>query len=274
MVKTFSPNGIPGNYFYTEKNYKIAVLIDTNNNFNNNFNRNDFDKVLFVHGCEPPTLLKGVSDSIIKNKHKFDSILSYDKNVVKVCVKAKNFVFGSSWILFDSKGNPCQLKKDYYNNFNTEKKFKLSFVKSNKNQLPGHKLRHEIVKIINGNNTYEVFYPQKRIKTKKELFTDTMFHITIENSRFNNYFSEKIVDCFMSYTIPIYWGCPNIGDYFNMDGVIVVNNIEEIKEVLNNLSQSFYEERIEAVKENYKIAYDKYGFFFDNINQEIQSVCT
>lgn len=273
MVKTFAPNGIPGNYFYVDGDYKVAVLIDTNNSFNNSFNRDNFDKVLFIHGCEPPTLLGNINESIIKNKHKFDIILSYDENIVNICENAKNFAFGSSWVLFNMEGNPCQMRKDYYNHFNLDKKFKLSFIKSNKNNLPGQKLRHQIGDILKGNGKYEVHVPKKRIPTKKELFIDSMYHITIENSRFNNYFSEKIVDCFMSYTVPIYWGCPNIGDYFNMDGIIIVNDKNELKQVLNNLSPSFYKKNLKAIKENYELAYNKYGFFFDNINDEIKNIC-
>lgn len=30
------------------------------------------------------------------------------------------------------------------------------------------------------------------------------------------YFSEKLSDCFVSGTIPLYWGCVRLGDYFDM----------------------------------------------------------
>ena len=50
-----------------------------------------------------------------------------------------------------------------------------------------------------------------------------MFSIAIENSRNGCYFTEKILDCFTTRTVPIYWGCPDIGDYFDMNVIITFN---------------------------------------------------
>jgi hypothetical protein len=41
-----------------------------------------------------------------------------------------------------------------------------------------------------------------------------------EGENYFSYFSEKITDCILNKTSPIYWGCSNIGDFFNMDGII------------------------------------------------------
>lgn len=40
------------------------------------------------------------------------------------------------------------------------------------------------------------------------------YSLAFENSSHENYFTEKIIDCFLSWTKPIYWGCPNIHEYF------------------------------------------------------------
>ena len=50
-----------------------------------------------------------------------------------------------------------------------------------------------------------------------------------------NWFTEKLIDCFATGTIPIYWGCPNIEEFFNKDGIIQVNNIDELLETTTNL---------------------------------------
>ena len=41
------------------------------------------------------------------------------------------------------------------------------------------------------------------------------------------YFNEKIIDCFFSGTIPIYWGTKNISKYFDENGIIFFPNIDE-----------------------------------------------
>ena len=38
------------------------------------------------------------------------------------------------------------------------------------------------------------------------------------------YFTEKLLDCFLTRTVPVYWGCPDIYEYFDLDGIIHVNN--------------------------------------------------
>ena len=43
------------------------------------------------------------------------------------------------------------------------------------------------------------------------------YSIAIENCCMDNYFSEKFTDCILAWTIPIYYGCPNISSYFPKD---------------------------------------------------------
>tara|TARA_A100001391_G_scaffold179104_1_gene143875 strand:- start:3855 stop:4889 length:1035 start_codon:yes stop_codon:yes gene_type:complete len=49
---------------------------------------------------------------------------------------------------------------------------------------------------------------------KLEALKDYRFHVVLENSSFNHYFSEKFTDCILAGAYPIYYGCPNLGDYF------------------------------------------------------------
>jgi hypothetical protein len=50
--------------------------------------------------------------------------------------------------------------------------------------------------------------------TKWDGLQDYSYSIAIENCSKENYFSEKFTDCILSWTIPIYYGCPNIEKYF------------------------------------------------------------
>lgn len=40
------------------------------------------------------------------------------------------------------------------------------------------------------------------------------YTIALENSQQKNYWTEKLADAYLSWCVPIYWGCPNIEDYF------------------------------------------------------------
>jgi hypothetical protein len=52
------------------------------------------------------------------------------------------------------------------------------------------------------------------LKNKKDGLTNYKFSIAVENCVEENYFSEKFTDCVLTNTIPIYFGCPNIENYF------------------------------------------------------------
>ena len=83
---------------------------------------------------------------------------------------------------------------------------------------------------------------------------DYMYSIVVENGKHDLYFTEKLIDCFRTGTIPIYWGCPSIGDYFDIDGIIMFDNINELNEILNHLNEEHYAKMLPHVKNNFKKA--------------------
>lgn len=46
------------------------------------------------------------------------------------------------------------------------------------------------------------------------------FMICFENLSQTNYLTEKLINSYYYGTIPIYWGCPNIGDYVNTESIL------------------------------------------------------
>ena len=102
--------------------------------------------------------------------------------------------------------------------------------------------------------------------SKHILFTDSMFHICIENSQYPNYFTEKIADCFTTLTLPIYWGATNIANYFDSRGIITFNNIEQLHKIISTLTPADYYSRVQYMLHNQKIASTKYGNFVKRIN--------
>lgn len=91
------------------------------------------------------------------------------------------------------------------------------------------------------------------------------YSIAIENCQTGHYFSEKIMDCFLTGTIPIYLGTLNIGEYFDTNGILVFNNEEELFSILNNLTFEEYYEKMAYIKHNYHLAkqyIDSIGYSF------------
>lgn len=75
-----------------------------------------------------------------------------------------------------------------------------------------------------------------------------MFSVVMENASYEGYFTEKISDCFASWTIPIYWGCKNIGDYFDKNGVIELTEDFDPK----SLTEELYKSKMNSMIENNK----------------------
>ena len=128
----------------------------------------------------------------------------------------------------------------------------MSMIYSFKKWTPGHRLRHQLAKMIDG---LELFGSGtgKHLKSKDIGLADFMFSIVIENNRTEKYFTEKILDCFATGTIPIYWGCPNIGDYFNEKGIMSFEKIEDLPELFSKLEDpEYYNQLLPYVKENYE----------------------
>jgi hypothetical protein len=67
-------------------------------------------------------------------------------------------------------------------------------------------------------------------------------------------FTEKLLDCFKTLTVPIYYGCTNIEKYFNPKGIIQFNTIEELDDILKNLTPSMYDEMLPYLHENFEAA--------------------
>ena len=169
-----------------------------------------------------------LNDSVMQgtNKKHFNFVLTHNPNLLENCKIAQMFEFGTSWI------------KNY--TF-PEKEFSVSTLVGGKLYAEGHYLRQKvwfkekrIKKIptkffLSGNLGGIENYNNNPIlgKDKLALF-NSQFHICIENTQRKNWFTEKLIDCLQTKTIPIYYGCPNIGEWFNIDGFIIVNNLDDI----------------------------------------------
>jgi hypothetical protein len=133
----------------------------------------------------------------------------------------------------------------------------VSMMYSDKKFAPGHYLRHEIaqsscaqfIDIMGSGKTGQHV-------NKIESCKDYKFSVVIENCKEDFYFTEKIIDCFLSGVIPIYWGCPSINQFFNIEGFYQFDNTTDLYNIVSNKQElnNFYENNKKYIKENYNIA--------------------
>lgn len=199
----------------------------------------------------------GLHDWAIQNKHLFQVILTWSDKILNNCENAIYFPFTSSWFT----------KEQYIKN--RHKKFEVSHLCGKLLKTYGQSLRHELLnrknEITIPTNFYDVYGDRYNVddarKGKEFIFGESMFGTVIENTSHRGYFTEKILDCFLMKTIPIYWGCPNIGDYFNKEGIIKFENIDDFIYITNRLNEDDYTKRLNAIEDNYQLA-------LQNINYE------
>lgn len=165
--------------------------------------------------------------------------------------------------------NPCFPSWiDKEDRFIYEKTKNASMIASTKIMCSGHVYRQEIAAKIP--NSFDIFGHgrAKFLDRKLDGLKEYRFSIAMENSCVNTYYTEKILDCFLTGCIPIYWGTKRILEIFNPKGIIM---LKDFLDVMNNFDFiSEYESRKEAIIENFEKANLMNMRSEDGINQIVE----
>ena len=214
----------------------------------------DGSVIRIVFLLEPPTFIN-LTAPILNNQHLFDYVLTHNEDILGASEKAILFEGLWSWV------KELDVKQT--------KKYEVSTVAGFKMISEGHTIRRELWA-----NQQRIQCPKKfflshqhkglenidnnpilgsKMEDKISMF-DSQFHIAIESTKRTNFFTEKLLDALITKTVPIYYGCPNIGDWFNVKGMICVNTTEDIVSACNSLSEDTYASMLDNVEENFQIA--------------------
>ena len=80
------------------------------------------------------------------------------------------------------------------------------------------------------------------------------YHVVIQSCRRDYFFTESLSDAFLAGAVPIYWGCPSIGDIFNPDGIIQCSTLPELVAAVESANPMDYEGRRDAIVDNFNRA--------------------
>lgn len=91
----------------------------------------------------------------------------------------------------------------------------------------------------------------KPMEDKAESLQHVRFHLAIENEYSLHHWTEKLADTYLGEAIPLYYGCPNICDYFPAESLIRVeiDQPEKTIDLINSLTEADYAARRKAVLE-------------------------
>lgn len=107
-----------------------------------------------------------------------------------------------------------------------EKTGLLSVVAALRNVTEGHRARVRLVESLQRRFGAEVTVlgrDTNPFADKWDAVAPFKYHVALENSRFHHYFTEKLTDAYLGNCFPLYWGCPNAGDYFDPEGFRFIN---------------------------------------------------
>jgi len=227
--RIFNSNNIGDDDFVIYTDHQL-YMVDTDVNVKN--------KIAWL--VEPPSISPHFYYWIRKNNKKFKYVLTFDDSLLS---KGENYIylpFGGCWINSEDQ--------------KIHEKTKLtSIISSAKKMTYGHNLRHIIInKYKDSLDVYGGGY--NFIENKIIGLKDYRFSITIENIKKDFYITEKLIDCFVTGTVPIYWGCPKLDKFFDMEGIIMFDDLKDIDNIINNLSIETYNKMLTSIKNNFELA--------------------
>lgn len=181
------------------------------------------------------------------------------------------------YIGLDFSENKVRYTKDYNdlkNNIVPEKSKLISVITSNKRHTKGHHDRIAFVEKLKEHygDKLDVFGRGfNSFGDKWDVLAPYKYHIAIENSQSDYYLTEKLTDCYLTNTFPIYYGCTNAENFFPQDGFlrIDINDVEgAIKKIDELIASDRYENSTETLAICKNKVLDEYNMF-----EQIARIC-
>lgn len=88
------------------------------------------------------------------------------------------------------------------------------------------------------------------IEGKREAIAPYRFSVAMENAAADDYFSEKLVDCVLLETVPIYYGWPAAAAFLDARGLLTFSTREELAIILDQITPELYETMRPFVRAN------------------------
>jgi GR25 family glycosyltransferase involved in LPS biosynthesis len=121
-----------------------------------------------------------------------------------------------------------------------EKPRLLSWITSDISLLAGHRRRLEFLERLRKGLEFDLFgRGYRRVYDKWDVLAPYRYSIAFENVRAPWYFTEKLMDCYVCETMPIYVGDPTITNFFPAESLVVIDPdapdvIEQIRSVIQS----------------------------------------
>lgn len=188
---------------------------------------------------EPRSMLGEAYDFVEAHSDYFRLIFTHDSKLLKL-PQSRFLNWAYVWHTSDS-----------------EKTKSISLITSPKDWCPLHKARLELARYFEPTPFVDVFRggwnEGEKNYSPQEYLEHYTHSIVIENDIDEFWYTEKILNCFSNKVVPIYVGATRIGEIFNADGIIQVDDWRDIPKIVEDLDTvEDYVGRLEAINDNFE----------------------
>jgi len=204
----------------------------------------------------------------------FGKLLLCDKNVSHPCVEFRN---GLTWWagVNANRQNHHDFSAVINHNYDSfkllqpppNKQDRVSIITSNKKDLPGHLLRLKFIdKVMNSSLSgfVDVYGGgHNPVEDKLDAILPYKYHIALENSIVDHYWTEKLVDALLGWSLPFYSGCGNIGQYLPSRSLVPIDIESEstIDLIKSALETDLHSHRLNDIKVARNLCLDDFNIF-------------
>jgi hypothetical protein len=143
----------------------------------------------------------------------------------------------------------------------------ISVISSDKSFTTGHRNRLQFVsKLVEhfGSNLDVFGRGVNEIEDKWDAIAPYKYHIVLENTSCQDYWTEKLSDAFLAGAYPFYYGCPNLSDYFPSAAYTAID-IDDFQGSVSAIEKTIADERygrsISDILAARNLILDKYNLF-------------
>lgn len=215
--------------------------------------------------------------SINVNKNNIINLCLEPPNEISLYRQYANKKVTINFNQFDTKNNnifshgalPWHLNKeyDYLTNLKSKdliKENKIAWITSNQRGTKGHKDRMNFLDKINELDFVNCFGRGiNPIEDKFEVLKKYKYAIAYENFKNDYYWTEKIIDCFLSYSMPLYFGCEAIENFFPKNSFIQIDPKDKhinlfLKEIVDS---NKWEQNLDEICKARELILNQYQLF-------------
>ncbi len=244
-----------------DKYSSVKCVVDTH--IRGNLETDPNKQVMLL--IEPRSIQPDVYEKALEVADRYKYVFTHDSKLLNTLPNAKPIIWGGVWCRCE---NPIKDKL-------------ISMVSSDKEMCELHIERKVIARKYK--NKIDVFGTVDGGKRIDPLIAHEHYKyaVIIENYIDDLWFTEKILNCFATKTIPIYFGARKIQDYFDTEGIIICNTIGEVEMYIDYMlehkdrAEQLYEEKKEHIDKNYELSkkYENFEeWFYKTYEKEIQEM--